>query len=246
MIRSRPIVYAHRGASHELPENTIEAFGLAIELGADAIETDAHLTRDGRIVLSHDPSGARMAGVHKAIRDATLAEVRGWDVGARFTGRSVKGAFRVPTLEEALEALPDVVFNVDAKALGMVPALVRAIRDVRATDRVRIASFSARNLRVARALGYEGETGLATGEVARAMLLPRVVGKRVVRGDAAQVPLSAYGIRFDTQRAIDRLHALGLRVDFWTVDDAAIAKRLFALGADGVMTNDPRAVCVRA
>ncbi len=235
--RSSPVVYAHRGASLELPENTLEAFRLALELGADAIETDAHLTRDERIVLSHDPSGERMAGVRRRIRDATLAEVRTWNVGA---GR---GTFRMPTLEEALEALPDVVLNVDAKAPGMARALVRCVRGARATDRVRIASFSSRNLRAARALGYEGETGLATAEVARAMLLPLAVAKRVVRGDAAQVPLAAYGMRFDTQRAIDRLHALGLRVDFWTIDDRATAKRLFALGADGVMTNDPRSVC---
>ena len=58
-----PTVYAHRGASFELPENTLESFRLALDLGADAIETDAHMTRDGRIVLSHDATGERAAGV---------------------------------------------------------------------------------------------------------------------------------------------------------------------------------------
>ncbi|HSO33672.1 MAG TPA: glycerophosphodiester phosphodiesterase family protein, partial [Labilithrix sp.] len=62
-LRASPMLYAHRGASRELPENTLEAFRLALELGADALETDAHMTRDGRIVLSHDPAGLRMAGV---------------------------------------------------------------------------------------------------------------------------------------------------------------------------------------
>ena len=119
----------------------------------------------------------------------------------------------------------------------MVPALLRAIRRCNAEERVRIASFSRRNLARARALGYLGQTGLAPSEVAQAMLGVRV------SGHAAQVPRRAWGVTFASQRAIDRLHALGLRVDFWTIDDPAEAQRLFALGADGVMTDDPRSVC---
>src|SRR5690606_16081592 len=92
MLRASPIIYAHRGSSFELPENTLESFALALEVGADALETDAHMTRDGRIVLSHDPSGMRMAGVDRLIRHATLDEVRRWDVGARFVPRR-SGAF---------------------------------------------------------------------------------------------------------------------------------------------------------
>jgi glycerophosphoryl diester phosphodiesterase len=251
MLHASPIVYAHRGASFELPENTLEAFGLALELGADAIETDAHMTRDGRIVLSHDPTGERAAGVRRAISDATLAEVRTWDVGARFVPRrpgrfTVGQRFRMPTLDEALEAYPDVVFNVDAKQVvpDMIPTLIRSIRSAKAEDRVRIASFSTRNLARARALGYAGETGLSPNEVARLMFVPRAA-LRWLRpsGRAAQVPRRAYGVVFASQRAIDRFHALGLRVDFWTIDDPSEAERLFAMGADGVMTDDPRAVC---
>jgi glycerophosphoryl diester phosphodiesterase len=249
-----PIVYAHRGASFELPENTLEAFGLALELGADALETDAHMTRDGRIVLSHDATGERAAGVPDAIADRTLAELRTWDVGARFTPRR-PGAFRagqryrMPTLEEALALYPDAVFNVDAKQTSpdMIPALLRAIGAQKAEGRVRIASFSGENLRRVRALGYAGETGLSAGEIARAMFVPRSALRWLrVSGHAAQVPRRAYGVSFATQRAIDRLHALGLRVDFWTINDPAEAARLFALGADGVMTDDPRAVCRRS
>lgn len=251
MSRPHPIVYAHRGASFELPENTLEAFELALALGADAIETDAHMTRDGAIVLSHDPTGARAAGVKRAIADATLAEVRTWDVGARFVPRR-PGVFRggarfaMPTLDAALDAFPEVVFNVDAKPTspGVIPALLRAIRQARAEERVRIASFSTRNLVRARRLGYPGETGLSPIEVARAMIAPRAALRWLrVRGHAAQVPRQAYGIRFARAAAIDRLHALGLRVDFWTIDDPAEAARLFAMGADGVMTDDPRTLC---
>lgn len=224
MLRASPIVYAHRGASAELPENTLAAFARALEVGADAIETDAHMTRDGRIVLLHDP--------HR-VREQTLEQVRAWKPD-------------IATLDEALERFPGVVFNVDAKQTDpdMIPALVRCIRAARATDRVRIASFSTRNLERARALGYEGETGLAPNEIARAMFLPRAALRWFrVAGHAAQVPRRARGVRFDTQGAIDRLHALGLRVDFWTINDPDEAKHLFAMGADGVMTDDPRRMC---
>ena len=249
-----PIIYAHRGASFELPENTLEAFALAIELGANAIETDAHMTGDGHVVLSHDPTGERGAGIARAIKDVTLAEIRSWDLGATFVPRRAGAfhsnqAFRMPTLDEALASFPEVVFNVDAKqtAPDMIPALLRAIRAADAEARVRIASFSTRNLVRARALGYGGETGLSSTELARIMLVPRrLLGSLRVPGNAAQVPRRAYGVSFDSQATIDRLHALGLRVDFWTIDDPREARRLFALGADGVMTDDPRAVCVPA
>lgn len=238
-----PLLYAHRGASLELPENTIEAFHLAVELGANALETDAHLTRDGRVVLSHDPSGKRMADVPRAIRMATLAEVREWNMGALHPRTPRSRHFRIPTLEEALEAFPNVFFNVDAKQEEptMIPALVRAVRNAKATDRVRIASFSARNLRHVRALGYEGPTGLAPSEVARLVLapLPLALAMRT-GGDAAQVPERMMGFTFASQRAIDRFHALGLRVDFWTIDDPARARQLLAMGADGIMTDDIR------
>ena len=224
MLRASPIIYAHRGASAELPENTLAAFERALDVGADAIVTDAHMTRDGRIVLLHDP--------HQ-VREQTLEQVRAWK-------------HDVATLEEALERFPGVVFNVDAKQTepDMIPALVRVIHGARAADRVRIASFSTRNLERARDLGFEGETCLGAKEIARIMFLPRGALRWVrVAGHAAQVPHRAYGVRFDTQAAIDRFHALGVRVDFWTIDDPEEAKRLFALGADGVMTDDPRRLC---
>jgi glycerophosphoryl diester phosphodiesterase len=244
------MIYAHRGASFELPENTIESFALALELGANALETDAHMTRDGRVVLSHDPTGERACGVKRAIAESSFSEVRAWDLGARFEPRR-PGKFRagvryqMPLLEEALEAFPDVLFNVDAKQTDpdMVPALLRAVERMNASPRVRIASFSERNLRRVRSRGYTGETGMAPGEVARLMFLPRAA-LRWYRpaGNAAQVPRRAYGIAFDSQRAIDRFHMVGLRVDFWTIDDPEEARRLLAMGADGIMTDDVRAV----
>lgn len=248
MVRTGPILYAHRGASLERPENTLEAIRLAIELGADAVETDAHLTRDGRLVLSHDPDGSHMAGVPRRIVDMTLSELREWNMGAGFVAPDgsrpyTRAPVRIATVEELLAEFPGVYFNIEAKATSpnMAPALVRCVREARAQDRVRLASFSWANLRRIRALGYEGETGMAPPEVARCMIPPLAVARLLpVPGDVAQVPLRAWGIDFATQASIDRLHALGLPVEFWTINDVATAEKLLAMGADAIMTDDPR------
>ncbi|HEY2511953.1 MAG TPA: glycerophosphodiester phosphodiesterase [Polyangiaceae bacterium] len=249
-LPSLPRLYAHRGAAAELPENTVPSFRRALELGADCLETDAHLTRDGHVVLSHDPTGARMCGVHTAIADATLADVQSWDASARFDDprREVASSgqrFRIPTLEEALTEFPGVPFNVDAKAHHpvMVRHLVDVIRKAGAADRTLIASFDAPTLREARRLGYEGKVGLAQSEVLRLLALPRgVLGWLPFAGAAAQIPYRAYGIDLGTRAVVAKCRSLGLEVHYWTVNDPALAVRLLDAGADAIMTDDPRAI----
>src|SRR5580700_6228813 len=109
----RPVaiaLYAHRGAAAELPENTLPAFVRALERGATAIETDCHLTKDGEVVLSHDPTVTLTDGRTRTLAASTLEEVRSWNVA-----RGHPGTFTIPTLEEALEQLPGVPLNVDCK-----------------------------------------------------------------------------------------------------------------------------------
>ncbi len=245
-----PLLYAHRGAPAELPENTMPSFVRALELGADVLETDAHLTADGEVVLSHDPTGGRMALVPFPIAQARLDEVRGWDAGRGFVDADgarpfVGKGFRMPSLAEVLTELPGVRLNVDAKdhTPAMVTALVNLVRRHRAQGNVRIASFDARTLADVRRRGYEGETGLAQVEVARAALLPLALLKSRwgrVHGDAAQIPTHAGPVRLDTPAMIARFHAQGLRVDFWTIDSPHEARRLVHAGADGIMSDDPR------
>jgi glycerophosphoryl diester phosphodiesterase len=245
-----PRLYAHRGAAVELPENTIPAFERALELGADAIETDAHLTADGEIVLSHDETGERMAGIRRPIAEATLDEVKSWDVGARFVDR--RGArpfagrtFQIPTLEEALRAFPGIRFNVDAKSRhpDMVPRLIDRVNRLGAEDRTLIASFHVGTLRRVRRLGYRGETGLAQAEVLRLLALPIAALRFVpLRGSAAQIPYRARFIDLGTRAVIAKCHALGLSVHYWTVNEPDLARSLLDRGADAIMTDDPAAI----
>jgi glycerophosphoryl diester phosphodiesterase len=231
MFDRSPLLFAHRGAPAELPENTLASFHRGLELGADILELDVHMTRDGTVVVSHDPDGQRLAGVPAAIRTSTLAEVERWDLG---------GGARVPTLEAVLAAFPTTPLNIDIKQRepDMVPAIVDLLRRAHATDRVLLTSFSTRTVRRLRRIGYEGPRGASRGEVAALLALPvYFLRRRFRRGDAAQLPTSLAFPWF-----IKKLHAVGLRVDFWTVNDPGLARRLLALGADGIMTDDSRAV----
>ncbi len=128
------IVYAHRGANTELPENTLEAFRLALDLGVDALETDVHLTRDGEVVVHHDPTGLGTASTRAAIADSTLEDVRRWNLGFGFRNPDgtglVNATYRVPKLSELLEAFPGVRLNIDVK-----PAHAEAARAVVAEGR---------------------------------------------------------------------------------------------------------------
>lgn len=241
-------LYAHRGASTELPENTLPAFRRALEIGGvDALEMDVHLTRDGHALVSHDDDATRMGGVAAPWSKLDLAEAQRIDLGHGFVApdgdrpHAGKG-FRAPSFEEVLVELPGVRINVDIKQARppMVSPLLRLIRRLKAEDRVTLASFHTRTLLAVRQRGYGGETALAQAEVAALFALPvRVIEALPFVGDAAQVPVKAGPLVMGSERFIAKCHQLGMRVDFWTINDPAEAHRLIALGADGIMTDDP-------
>jgi glycerophosphoryl diester phosphodiesterase len=223
-MAERPVrIYAHRGASLELPENTMTAFRRAVDLGADALETDVHATADGVLVTSHDPDGARIFGKPRRIADCRLEEVRSWGV---------------PSLEEMVLAFPGLPINVDLK-VPVAELAVPLLRRLQVEERVTLASFSSATLRRVRALGYRGPTSLGRSEVARLVSLPAAAqrGPLAPPGKAAQLPLS-----LAQPWVIRRCHALGLRVDYWTVNEPALARGLVEMGADGIMTDDPATI----
>ncbi|MGZ3407448.1 MAG: glycerophosphodiester phosphodiesterase [Polyangia bacterium] len=222
-------IYAHRGASAELPENTMAAFRRAAELRVDALELDIHATRDGVLVVAHDPDGRRMAGVSERLADISYDEALRWDLG---------GGERLPRFEDVVTEFPHLVLNVDLKH-DVADAAVALLRRLRAEERVCLASFQRRTMRRVRALGYRGPTALSRSEALSALAFPAVLrrGPFRCRSHRAQLPAS-----LGKPWVIARMKALGLAVDFWTVDDPELARGLVALGADGIMTNDPRRI----
>jgi glycerophosphoryl diester phosphodiesterase len=226
------------------------AFARALELGVDALETDAHMTRDGHVVLSHDPTGRRCSGVAREICAARLDEVREWDAGWGFRDAERRRPFvgqgiRVPTLEEVLVEFSGVRINIDIKQTDppMVEPLLELLKRHQAEQQVTLASFHLRTLLRVRMAGYAGETALPEAEVATMLFAPAILFSVLPwRGQAAQLPLSSGRLRFDSADMVARCHRLGVRLDYWVVNDAAVAERLLGLGADGIMTDDPRTI----
>ena len=224
------------------------AFERAVEVGADALEMDAHLTRDGHLIVVHDDTASRTAASPYAWSDLDLVDARRLDVGwgyvaadgARpFAGQGIS----VPTFEEVLDAFPDVRINVDLKGTKSIAAMLELIERKRAVERVTIASFQTGTAVGVRRAGFAGETALSQGEVITLLGLPALLWRQLpFTGTAAQIPVNQGAVRFDRTAFIAKCHNLGLRVDFWVVDDPAEATRLLALGADGIMTNDPAAL----
>src|SRR5262249_33082833 len=236
MSAERRLLYAHRGASAEAPENTLEAFRLGLARGADALEMDVRMTPAAPVPVIHDPDGRRVAGALGAAAAATLAEVKAWDLG--------RGA-RVPTLEEVLREFRDVPLNVDLKQRepDIVPPVLDLIRRLDAAPRVRLTSFHTRTLWRLRARRHPGPRGTSRGDVLAILTGPRgLVPWFVRRGDAVQIPTHVGALRLDTPAAIERCHDLGLRVDYWVINDVGVARSLLERGADGIMTDDPAAI----
>jgi glycerophosphoryl diester phosphodiesterase len=144
----------------------------------------------------------------------------------------------MPSLEEVVASFPGVPINVDLK-VDAAAAAVALLKALGAEEQVTLASFQSSTLRKVRALGYRGPTSLGRGEVARLLSLPAVAQKGLLAppGRAAQLPIS-----LAQPWVIRRCHALGLRVDYWTVNEPALASSLAALGADGIMTDDPAVI----
>jgi glycerophosphoryl diester phosphodiesterase len=241
-------LYAHRGASAECPENTLVSFQRAMELGVDSLELDVHLTRDRVFIVHHDDTALRMCGSPLKWSDIDLAEAQRLDAGWGFVAKDGSRPFagkgiHVPTFESILREFPRVHVNVDLKGEDAVVAMLELVQRLKFEERVTIASFHTATMVSVRRHGYGGETGLSQGEVASLLAMPAVLWRQLpFTGTAAQVPVRQGMVRFDRPTFIAKCHNLGLRVDFWTIDDPAEAKRLLDLGADGIITNDPAAL----
>jgi glycerophosphoryl diester phosphodiesterase len=222
---SRPLVLAHRGACRQAPENTIEAFTRARELGADGIELDVRRSADGTLVVHHDaatePVGLLAAQPFAVIREALPS---------------------IPTLTEALDACGEWFVNVEIKCSPWEPDADpehRVVRDaidvVRQRDlRVVVSSFDLATIDAARAYAPEIPTGFLVhrSDLQMSATVAHRHGHVWFHPDRAAV-LAA------PDEAVHRAHDTGLRVAVWTVDEPDAVRVLAAAGVDAVITNVP-------
>jgi glycerophosphoryl diester phosphodiesterase len=222
---SRPLVFAHRGASARERENTIAAFVTARTLGADGVELDARRTADNVLIVHHDP------------------HVDGLGVIAEISHAKLRDAHpEIPALHDALDACAGMIVNVEVKCLPWEPdsdvadrRVLRAVLDaVRGRDDIVLSSFDLDAMDLARTLMPEIPTAWLTSrqEFSAAATIASEHGHWGLHPDAAAA-LAA------TEDAIAAAHDGGLKVNVWTVDDPADARHLARLGVDGIVTNVP-------
>jgi glycerophosphoryl diester phosphodiesterase len=229
-----PIAMAHRGGAIEHLENTMPAFEACLALGYSYLETDVRVTADGVLVAFHDPTLERVTDRTGRIEHLPWREV----AEARIGGREP-----IIRLEDLLGAWPDVRFNLDIKAAGVLAPLVRLVRRLTIADRLCLASFSDARIAAARRLfGPSMCTALGPRGVAALRLSsysPRAAGLVRINAGCAQVPLQLGGRALVDERFVTAAHDRGLQVHVWTVDTPEEATTLLDLGVDGVMTDRP-------
>ena len=236
---ARPKILGHRGASADAPENTLAAFRLAVEQGADGVELDVWRCGTGEVVVHHDADTRRTAGAALRVRRAALRDLRALDVGA-WRGDRFRGE-RIPLLAEVLEALPGAEINVELKAerfpdLGLPAAVARVLRAARAGDRCVVSSFDGLLLAAFRAVAPEVARGLLVAE-GRSWRLRAGAASRIARPGAVHAQASLV-----TPERAEAWRGRGLDVRAWTVDDEAEVARLSRLGVAAIITNRPAAV----
>lgn len=236
-----PIVVAHRGASGEAPENTLEAFAVAVEQGCRYLETDAHVTKDGVVVAFHDRRLDRATDRRGAIEALTIAEIEQADAGyhlAAFRGRGVK----VPRLEEVLTSWPDARVIIDPKTDRATDPVCALLERLDVWDRVCLGAFSDRRVKRVRQLSRgRACTSMGPAATATAVLSAATTGRMPRLGaQCLQVPEFHNGVRIITERFVSAAHQAGLPVQVWTVDEPRSMQRLLDLGVDAIMTNRPR------
>ncbi len=233
----QPAVIGHRGASAHAPENTLPAFELAVEMGADAIEFDVMLTRDEQVVVIHDPQLDRTTTGTGRVPALTAAEVRRWTAAGSFQDAYPEAS--VPLLEEVLDLYGSrIPLNIELKNLhapadrlpARVAELVAASSD---SDRILFSSFNPLALLHIRRLCPDRPVALLAS--------PGLAGAWARSGLGNMIPHQAIHpyLRDVTRTLIRKAHKQGRRVHTYTVNQAADIRQMADMGVDGIFTDDP-------
>ena len=231
----KTVIQAHRGASAYAPENTLPSFQLAVDMGADGIECDIHLSRDGKFVVCHDHTVNRTSNGTGEISALSLEEIKALDFGAKFNPKYA--GTPAPTLEEMLDVVRGMkVINIEIKrfehAMGLNASLdlfYSILQQYEIIGKTIVSSFDKLALRRLKQLHPDVYTCLLYDK----MKSPAATAQKL--GCSAIHPY--YG--FLSKRTVNSAHARKLKVNCWTVDDADEIAYMIDLGCDGIITNRP-------
>ncbi len=253
MDDKRPRIIGHRGAGGEAPENTLPSFQKALNDGATVVELDVHGTKEGEVVVIHDPTLERTTNGRGQVRKHKFEELRELDAGYWFTkGEGSHYPFRgqnikIPTLEQFLTTFPEAKAIIEIKQAR--PSIVRkvtgTIRKLSRENSVLLATEDDRIMKEIRAElrknGMVVASGFSYGEVA-AFMNCVTAGKEsayVPPGQALQIPREYAGIKLVSEQTLRAAHELGVEMFVWTVNETAEMSELLELEVDGIITDYP-------
>jgi glycerophosphoryl diester phosphodiesterase len=250
MQHDAPLFFAHRGGSLLRPENTMVAFEHGMSFGADALELDIQQTRDGELVVIHDPTLDRTTSGSGPVASFSLDEVRAFDAGYHFT---LDGGATFPyrgqgitvlTLRQVFERFPDTRINIDLKEStpDREARLWALIQEFAAEDRICAGCFThAALVRFRRLTGGRVATSASPREVRSFVLgaVSHMTSWLRPAYDALQVPDTYGSVRIVSRTTVEAAHRLGIDIHVWTVDVRNHMEALLALGVDGLMTDRP-------
>jgi glycerophosphoryl diester phosphodiesterase len=248
----RPLVIAHQGGDGIRPGDTMVAFEHAVQIGADVLEMDAHITQDGKIVLMHDERVDRTTDGTGLTEDMTLEELRQLDAAYQWSNDDDKTfpyrgqGIHVPTLEELFQKFPDMRYVIEIK-LTQNPIdkpLCDLIRKYNMQNRVMIASFHDEAMQRFRETCPEVATSASRGEVTKFVLLGKIFLSGLIAPQYESIqppydPEESMNIPIMTKRFIREAHARNIAVEPWTVDDPELMKKYIEWGVDGIITDRP-------
>ena len=227
-------VMAHRGGSLEAPENTIESFKYAIEIGSDIIETDIQLSSDGVPYIFHDDDLKRIPGIEKDFNDLLASEI---------DELNVFGDFKIPTLEETLKQFPDTKFQIDFKTDEVVDPAIEIINKLpHVKKNLCIASFSSQRLQKIKSKLSDVTYSMGPHEVLKLLLKSFGIYRGEVGGDCLQIPIYRYGIKIVTKRFVDFCKRENIKISVWTINSTEEMDYLIDLDVDGIITDKPKAL----
>lgn len=240
------LVIGHRGAAARFPENTLVGFDYAVGLGVDAIEFDIRITRDGVVVIIHDPTLDRTTDAPGQVAEQSAHDLATVDAGARFSpdgGRTFPFAGKgigIPTLEALIERYPSTALLIEIKVAEAAPEALRLFRRFGCEERVVVDSMDAAAL-----VPFQG-TRVAVGAARRdviALMWRSSFGlvPRSLRFSALCIP-ERYGIRVPVGRLTRAAASRRVPTHVWTVNDPEDARRLWSNGVIGIISDDPEAM----
>lgn len=236
---------AHRGASYLCPENTLVAFKLAIQTGANGAECDVYKTTDGVLVLHHDGNLKRTAKLDGHITEKSFSDVQGFDVGA-WKGRHFAGE-KVPTLEEYILLMKGsgCAPVIELKQQGIEKEVVELVRKSNMVDESFIVTFNDRSLQII----HEIEPGIRLGwnfskkiQGSAEENAEELCKEIITRGKKIGVDTFSLHHSLLSKKLVDLMHENGCRIWCWTVNDVALARKMFDMGVDTVCSDRPEMI----